>query len=120
MAADAKRGERGEKLMVSGEAAHLRVWEGEPVGEVAPEHANDYEYLAYVVSGRMRVRIAGTTRDVAAGDSYRVPAGTAYAFEVLERATVVEAVTGEPRDRREFTAEEAAGAVEDHDEHKAP
>lgn len=120
MAGDAERGERGEKLMVSGDAVRLRVWEGEPAGEVAPEHVNDYEYLAYVVAGRMRVRIAGTTRELAAGDSYRVPARTPYAFEVVEGATVVEAVTGQPSGQREFTAEEAAGAVEDHDDRKAP
>lgn len=113
----APRGERGERLMVRGEAAYLRVWDREPEGEVAPEHANDYEYLAYVVEGRMRVRIAnGAPIEVGAGDSYRIPAGTPYAFEVLAPATVVEAVTG-PRTRRSgeraFTADDAAGAGED-------
>jgi quercetin dioxygenase-like cupin family protein len=93
--ADAQTGERGEKLLVQGDAARLRVWEGEPAGEVAPEHANPYEYLAYLVEGAMRVRIGdGEPVELGRGDSYRVPAGTPYAFEVLERATVVEAVSG--------------------------
>jgi quercetin dioxygenase-like cupin family protein len=90
----AESGERGEKLLVQGESARLRVWEGEPAGEQAPEHANDYEYLAYVVEGALRVRIGDEgPEEVRRGDSYRVPAGTPYAFEVLERATVVEAVS---------------------------
>jgi quercetin dioxygenase-like cupin family protein len=104
--------------MVRGDTAQLRVWDREPAGEVAPEHANDYEYLAYVVEGRMRVPIAnGVPIEVGAGDSYRIPAGTPYAFEVLAPATVVEAVTGEgPGTRhsreRPFTADDAAGADE--------
>ena len=92
--ADARTGERGEKLLVEGDAARLRVWEGEPAGETAREHANDYEYLAYVAEGVLRVRIGEEGPvEVARGDSYRVPAGTPYAFEVLERATVIEAVS---------------------------
>jgi quercetin dioxygenase-like cupin family protein len=94
---DAARGARGEKLLIEGDAARLRVWEGEPAGETAPEHANAYEYLAYVVAGRMLVRVGDEDPFVAeAGDSYRVPSGTPYAFEVLEQATVVEALSGGP------------------------
>ena len=93
-ASDARTGDRGEKLLVQGDTARLRVWEGEPPGETAPEHANPYEYLAYVVAGALRVRIGDEGPvEVRQGDSYRVPAGTPYAFEVLERATVVEAVS---------------------------
>jgi mannose-6-phosphate isomerase-like protein (cupin superfamily) len=64
----------------------------------------------------MRVRIAdGAPIEVGAGDSYRIPAGVRYAFEVLAPATVVEAVTGERRGTRErpFTADDAAGADAD-------
>src|SRR3954451_10392524 len=92
--ADAPNGPRGEKLMALGVALALRVWEREPEGETAPEHANDYEYVAYVVAGALRVRIGDDeAQEVRAGDSYVVPKGTPYAFEVLERATVAEAVS---------------------------
>jgi len=90
---DATTGERGERLLARGERVGLRVWEHEPAGETSPEHANDYEYVAYVTEGALRVRIGdGEAVEVRAGDSYVVPASTPYAFEVTERATVVEAV----------------------------
>jgi quercetin dioxygenase-like cupin family protein len=69
------------------------VWDHEPAGEQSPEHANDYEYVAYVVSGRLRVRVGdAAATEVGPGDSWVVPEQTPYAFEVLEAATVVEAV----------------------------
>jgi quercetin dioxygenase-like cupin family protein len=92
--ADAATGPRGEKIMAHGEGLALRVWEREPEGETAPEHANDYEYVAYVVAGALRIRIGDDeAEEVRAGDSYVVPTGTPYSFEVLERATVAEAVS---------------------------
>jgi quercetin dioxygenase-like cupin family protein len=93
-ASEASTGERGEVLLARGPQLQLRKWEHEPAGETAPEHANEYEYVAYLVEGSMRVRIGDAEPvELAAGDSYVVPAGTPYGFEVLERATVVEAVT---------------------------
>ena len=92
--ADATTGSRGEKLLAHGDSVALRVWEHEPAGEHAPEHANPYEYVAYVAEGALRVSIGeDSAQEVRAGDSYVVPAGTPYSFEVLEAATVVEAVS---------------------------
>ncbi len=92
--ADATAGSRGERLLAHGDSVALRVWEHEPAGERSPEHANAYEYVAYVASGTLRVTIGdGEPSEVRAGDSYVVPAGTPYSFEVLEAATVVEAVS---------------------------
>ncbi len=91
---EAETGQRGERLLVQGDVARLRVWEGEPAGEVAREHANPYEYLAYLVEGAMRVRIGDEGPvELRRGDSFRVPADTPYTFEILERATVVEALS---------------------------
>jgi quercetin dioxygenase-like cupin family protein len=93
-ASEATTGERGEVLLARGTQLQLRKWEHEPAGETAPEHANPYEYVAYLVEGAMRVRIGDADPvELRAGDSYVVPAGTPYGFEVLERATVVEALT---------------------------
>jgi quercetin dioxygenase-like cupin family protein len=92
--ADAVTGPRGEQVLAHGDALALRVWEHEPSGEQSPEHANPYEYVAYVTEGALRVRIGDDEpAEVRAGDSYVVPADTPYAFEVLESATVVEAVS---------------------------
>jgi quercetin dioxygenase-like cupin family protein len=91
---DATNGPRGEKLMAHGDTVAMRVWEREPEGETSPTHSNDYEYVAYVAAGALRVQIGDDdAQEVRAGDSYVVPAGTPYGFEVLERATVVEAVS---------------------------
>ncbi len=90
---EATQGPRGERLLARGQEVALRVWVHEPAGETAPEHSNPYEYVAYLAEGSMRVRIgAAQAQDLGPGDSYVVPAQTPYAFEVLERATVVEAV----------------------------
>ena len=93
LSADAATGDRGERLLARGDRVALRVWEHEPAGETAPEHANEYEYVAYVTDGLIRIRIGDAEpTEVGVGDSYVVPAGTPYAFEIVERATVVEAV----------------------------
>jgi len=94
LSSDATTGDRGERLLAAGDQVALRVWEHEPAGETAPEHANEYEYVAYVTDGLMRVRIGDDEPvEVGVGDSYVVPAGTPYGFEIVERATVVEAVS---------------------------
>ena len=91
---DAATGSRGEKIMAHGDAVALRVWEREPEGETSEEHSNSYEYVAYVAAGALRVRIGeDEAQEVREGDSYVVPAETPYSFEVLESATVVEAVS---------------------------
>lgn len=36
-------GERGERLLVRGDTAHLRLWEHEPAGETAPGSATVVE-----------------------------------------------------------------------------
>jgi len=97
LSADATTGDRGERLLARGEQVALRVWEHEPAGESSPEHANDYEYVAYVTDGLMRVRVGEADPvEVGVGDSYVVPAGTPYTFEIVERASVVEAVAPPP------------------------
>ena len=96
-AADAVTGERGERILARGAQVGLRVWQGEPAGETSPEHANPYEYVAYLQAGSMRVRIGDEAPvELAPGDSYVVPANTPYGFEVLEAATVIEAVSPPP------------------------
>jgi len=93
LGADASAGERGERLLARTANVALRLWEGEEAGEQSPDHANRYDYVAYVISGAMRVRIGDAEPvEVRAGDSYAVPAGVPYRFEVTAAAKVVEAV----------------------------
>lgn len=92
--AQGETGERGEQLLAGTDKLRVRVWEGELAGEQAPPHSNDYDYVAYVLAGSLRVRVGDEAAgEVRAGDSYAVPAGVEYEFEVLEDAKVVEALT---------------------------
>ena len=97
-------GERGEKLLVNGARMGLRLWEREPAGTRKPEHANPYEYVAYVIEGAVRVTLDGHSFEARRGDSYCVPADARYALEILEEATVVEATC--PSDRGANTFDE--------------
>jgi quercetin dioxygenase-like cupin family protein len=92
--ADGETGERGEQLLAGTDKLRVRVWEGEEAGVVSPDHSNDYDYVAYVLSGVLKVHVGDQgPEEVRAGDSYAVPAGTTYGFEVVEAAKVVEALT---------------------------
>lgn len=97
----APHGERGEKLLVNGKQMAMRLWEHEEVGTKTPNHSNTYEYVAYVVEGRLRITIDEHSFEVQRGDSYCVPAETPYSLEVLEPAMVVEATS--PSDRGAVT-----------------
>ena len=72
-----------------GRLEHLRVWDGvtaqavegerttlavvdlEP-GSTVPEHRHENEQLGILLRGSMRFRIDGETRDLAAGDTWRI------------------------------------------------
>lgn len=97
----ATRGSEGELLLVNGERMAMRLWKDEKAGAGKGDHSNPYEYLAYVVKGRVAVTMNNHTFEVAAGDSYCVPANTIYSLEILEEATVVEATS--PSDRGDVT-----------------
>lgn len=93
----APRGEQGEHLLVNGERMAMRLWTHEKVGVTSSEHSNTYEYVAYVVSGRLRITLNGHSFEAGKGDSYCVPADSKYSLEILEEAIVVEATS--PSDR---------------------
>ncbi len=93
LGADAPTGSRGETLLARTEKVALRLWEGEDAGVRSPEHSNSYDYVAYVLAGALRVSVGEEPAvEVRAGDSYAVPAGVPYSFEVTQTAKVVEAV----------------------------
>ena len=89
---EAQTGARGERLLARGRHVALRLWERQPGGETAPAHANPHEYVAYVQSRTLGLRIGGHPAvEVDAGGPYVVPGETAYGVVVLETATVLEA-----------------------------
>ncbi len=93
LGADAPTGPRGETLLARTPKVALRLWEGEEAGEKNPPHTNDYDYVAYVLSGALEVTVGDASPvEVRAGDSYAVPAGVSYSFTVTQTAKVVEAV----------------------------
>jgi quercetin dioxygenase-like cupin family protein len=82
------------RVMARGRHIELRLWERDPAGEraFAPDEAR--EHVAYVQAGALIVSIGdGPPLEVHAGDSYVVPVGRSHRFEVLEPATVVEAIS---------------------------
>lgn len=83
-------GELGQKYLVSGKRAALRLWE-EAAGEEGAPHARPYETVGYVVRGRMRIRMGDDALTFQAGDAYLVPAGAEHAYAVLEDLVAVEA-----------------------------
>ena len=56
---------------VEGERTTLAVVDLEP-GSTVPEHRHENEQLGIIIRGSMRFRIDGETRDLAAGDTWRI------------------------------------------------
>jgi quercetin dioxygenase-like cupin family protein len=92
-ASNARSGEQGEKLLARGQQMAMRLWEREAAGIAKPEHVNPYEYVAYVIEGRVEIRIENQRLEAARGDSYCIPANMPYSLKILEEATIVEATT---------------------------
>jgi len=64
------------------------------VNELSPQtvlesHKHDVDQVGTVVKGQLVMVIAGEQRVLVAGDSYRVPAGTAHGARVLHEPSVV-------------------------------
>jgi uncharacterized cupin superfamily protein len=89
----ATSGQDGERLMARGRRVELRLWERDPASEAATPPDAAHDHVAYVQDGALIVAIADDPPvELHAGDSYVVPAGERCRFEVLEPATVVEAI----------------------------
>ena len=92
---DTKHGQDGEHHLIQGERSGMRLWHNEEPSDTADKqpHANDYETLGYVVSGKVELTVDGQTLTLAAGDSYCVPKGAEHVYRVLETLTAVEVTT---------------------------
>jgi quercetin dioxygenase-like cupin family protein len=72
-------------------------------GVVIPDHAHPHEQIGYVVSGRVRMVVAGKSFDLEPGDSYYAPAGVPHGAVALGRAVVVDAFSPPREDYRPAT-----------------
>ena len=93
---NAPTGDRGQKQLVSGENALLRLWENEQPGQDSEMHTTPYETLGYCVSGKAVCHVDDETISISPGVAWRVPAGTPHRYEILETLTAVESISPKP------------------------
>lgn len=89
---ETQHGQSGEHHLVSGQRGSMRLWHNEQPSDTQDKqpHANDYETLGYVISGRVELRLGDQTLLLGEGDSYCVPQGMQHTYRVLETLTAVE------------------------------
>jgi len=66
-------------------------------GAVVPMHTHPHEQTGYVVSGHMRLQIAGDTLDLDPGDAYLIPGGVEHEATALDPLVIVD-VFSPPRE----------------------
>ncbi len=59
-----------------------------PPGQESPPHVHDHESVGYLVSGRARTVIDGTTYDLHPGDGFRHPPGALHNMAALDEGAV--------------------------------
>ena len=97
-ASDAETGAMGQKYLIAGDAAALRMWHEEAPSDGGEPHVRDYETVGYVVSGKVEVTVDGETTPLAAGDSWHVPKGATRSYRIVETLTAIEATSPPARD----------------------
>lgn len=92
---ETKHGDGGEHLLVRGENSQMRYWHGEEPADTEDKdmHANDYETLGFVVSGRVELVFEDETLELGPGDSYLVPRGKQHTYRVRETLNAVEVIS---------------------------
>lgn len=85
-------GSMGQKLLISGNALALRLWDEEPGdGELKSAVARPYETLGYVLEGKAELTIEGKTIILEPGISWAVPEGKEHTYRILESFKAIEA-----------------------------
>lgn len=77
------------RTLASGEAMMLCEFTFE-AGVQVPNHTHPHEQVGYVVSGRVRLTIDGTSSELGPGDSYCAPSNVPHGAVTLEPAVVVD------------------------------
>lgn len=66
-------------------------------GSVVPRHTHPHEQTGWLASGRLRLEVAGESRDLGPGDAWMIPGGVPHAAEALEASVFVD-VFSPPRE----------------------
>ncbi len=80
-------------------------------GSRLPEHAHPQEQIAHVVSGRMKMIVAGVSHELAAGDAIYLASNVPHGVETIEDTVVLDTFSP-PRDDYLARDEEARRAGE--------
>jgi len=85
-------GSMGQKLLISGNAIAMRLWDEQPGdGEQKSAAARNYEVVGYVLSGKAELTLEGKTIALEPGTSWTVPEGVEHSYKVIEPFRAVEA-----------------------------
>ncbi|WP_420597205.1 cupin domain-containing protein [Deinococcus sp.] len=92
---ESQHGKDGQHHLIAGDSASMRLWHNEKPSDSADKeaHANGYETLGYIISGRAELTVDGETFTLMPGDSYRVPKNAQHVYKILETLTAVETTT---------------------------
>jgi quercetin dioxygenase-like cupin family protein len=77
------------KTLVHGERTLLTEFRMQG-GSRLPMHSHPYEQTGYLISGHMRLTIAGEAFDAGPGASWCIPSGTPHGAEISEDAVAIE------------------------------
>jgi quercetin dioxygenase-like cupin family protein len=66
-------------------------------GSKVPEHQHTQEQLGYILSGRVKMIVNGTTHELAAGDYYYLASNVPHGVETIEETRVLDTFSP-PRD----------------------
>lgn len=91
---EADTGDMGQKLLISGDKAALRMWNEQPGdAESKSARASDYETVGYVLEGRAELTMESKTIVLEPGISWVVPQGTEHSYKILESFRAIEATS---------------------------
>jgi quercetin dioxygenase-like cupin family protein len=58
--------------------------------DLVPVHQHPHEQSGYVISGKIRLKLADVDEMLEPGDSYSIPGNTPHSFEIIETGQVVD------------------------------
>ena len=77
------------KTVVHGECTLMTVFRMQK-GSTLPMHSHPYEQTGYLVSGRVRLTIAGESFEAGPGASWCVPGNASHSAEIAEDSVALE------------------------------
>lgn len=86
-------GAMGQIDLVAGDRVGMRLWRDEQPDPAPIVTRRGYETVGYVISGTAELTIEAEVVQLAAGDSWLVPAGAEHSYRILTPFTAVEATS---------------------------